>query len=63
VTRPIAYQGEEVCGSPKRWADGRRDTRYCSPTASWSRVASQEPHRASSQEEAWQGPVLKTCAL
>jgi len=21
VTRPIAYQGEEVCGSPKRSAD------------------------------------------
>ena len=21
VTRPIAYQGEEVCGSPKRRAD------------------------------------------
>jgi hypothetical protein len=21
VTRPIAYQGKEVCGSPKRWAD------------------------------------------
>jgi Cu2+-containing amine oxidase len=21
VTRPIAYRGEKVCGSPKRWAD------------------------------------------